>query len=67
MYAAAGPRLRAFLGHWRGQSVTVCAATCIRVILDDWCACPHRLIDLSAQAFARLAPLSRGILAVSVR
>jgi hypothetical protein len=69
MFAAAGPRLRAALGlHWRGQVVTVCADVCIRVTLDDWCACQPdtRLIDLSDQAFRLLAPLSRGVISVTL-
>ena len=65
MYAAAGPALR--VGDWRGRVVTVCAERCIRVTLTDWCACPSRLIDLSDEAFAALAPLSRGLLEVTIR
>jgi hypothetical protein len=65
MFAAAGPALR--VGHWRGRVVTVCAAVCIRVTLNDWCACRGRLIDLSDEAFGRLAPLSRGLVRVEVR
>jgi hypothetical protein len=65
MTAAAGPSLR--VGAWRGRIVTVCAAVCIRVRLIDWCACRGRLIDLSDEAFAGLARLSRGLLTVSVR
>lgn len=71
--AAAGPRLRAALGaHWRGSRVTVCAgARCVRVRLTDWCQCykgeaRERVIDLSRGAFARLAPLSRGVVRVEV-
>jgi rare lipoprotein A (peptidoglycan hydrolase) len=53
--------------HWRGQRVRVTAnGHTITVLLNDWCACPHRLIDLSASSFARLAPLSRGLVNVSV-
>jgi len=66
--AAAGPALRAFLGpNWRGRIVTVCAAVCIRVSLTDWCGCPGgRVIDLDSRSFARLAPLSAGLVAVRV-
>lgn len=65
MFAAAGPRLR--VGDWRGRIVRVCGlSTCIRVMLSDWCACPARVIDLDAAAFARLGPLSRGVLDVTV-
>jgi hypothetical protein len=71
--AAAGRALRRLLGKgWRGQTVRVCGiSTCIRVTLRDWCACGPRhgvptLLDLSDDAFARLAPLSRGVLRVEV-
>jgi len=65
--AAAGPRLRAALGPgWRGRSVTVCAAICVQVRLSDWMAA-DRLVDLDSRSFSRLAPLSRGIVEVSVR
>ena len=69
--AAAGPLLRN--GAWRGRLVTVTAANgnSVTVTLTDWCACGDRggqptLLDLSATAFKRLAPLSRGIVAVEV-
>lgn len=71
-HAAAGPKLRALLGpHWRGHKVEVCATRCITVILDDWCQCyrntkSERVIDLSGADFKALAPLSRGILKVSI-
>lgn len=71
--AAAGPGLRAFLGSgWRGSWVTVHAdGRSVRVQLTDWCACGDRhgqptLIDLDDRAFARLAPLSRGVVAVAI-
>jgi hypothetical protein len=65
--AAAGPRLRAALGpDWRGSVVTVCAAICVRVRLSDWMAADH-LVDLDSRSFSRLAPLSRGVVEVSVR
>lgn len=67
--AAAGPALRRSLGKgWRGMTVRVCAnASCVRVVLSDWCACKgDRVIDLDARSFARLAPLSRGVLGVIV-
>jgi len=72
LYAAAGPVLRDVLGKgWRGQRVTVCADACVRVVLSDWCACGERhgdptLLDLSPAAFRRLAPLSAGIVRVSI-
>ena len=64
MFAAAGPRLRSALGPgWRGNSVQVCAAICIRVTLNDWCRCSEsRIIDLSDEAFTQLAPLGRGVI-----
>jgi hypothetical protein len=64
--AAAGPALRT--GRWRGRFVRVCAETrCVVVRLTDWCACPGgRLIDLDARSFARIAPLSRGLVRVTV-
>jgi hypothetical protein len=67
MYAAAGPALR--VGDWRGRRVTVCQGDdCVRVTLIDWCACAgDRVIDLYGDAFQRLAPLSTGVLQVSVR
>jgi hypothetical protein len=71
-HAAAGPRLRAALGSgWRGTRVRVCSAgRCVSVVLSDWCACggskSNRLIDLDSGSFARLAPLSRGVIPVTV-
>jgi hypothetical protein len=65
LVAAAGPRLRT--GAWRDSVVTVSAGgRSVAVRLVDWCACPQRLIDLSDDAFARLAPLSRGLAHVTV-
>lgn len=67
LYAAAGSELRT--GAWRGRRVTVCAGErCVRVTLIDTCACKgERIIDLYADAFRQLAPLSRGVLKVTVR
>ena len=72
--SAAGPALRAALGPgWRGQSVRVCAGVrCVVTVLGDWCACGPRpggptVIDLDDNVFAMLAPLSRGVIAVTVR
>ena len=68
--AAAGPGLRKALGpHWRGQTVTVCHGKCIVVKLTDWCACRNgqRLIDLDDQSFAKLAPLSAGVIPVTIK
>ncbi len=65
LYAAAGPALR--VGDWRGRLVTVCGAVCFQLRLSDWCGCPGgRVIDLSSGAFARLAPLSQGLVSVRV-
>jgi len=70
-YAAAGPELRAALGDWRGQTVTVereDGAAAVRVRLVDTCACPgERVLDLYGAAFAVLAPLSRGVIRVEVK
>lgn len=66
LYAAAGPGLR--VGNWRGRTVSVCGSgNCIAVKLVDWCACGGaREIDLFADAFRRLAPLSTGTVAVRI-
>jgi hypothetical protein len=74
LYGAAGPVLREALGGdpaFRGQTVRVCADECVLVRLTDWCACGDRggvpiLIDLSPDAFARLAPLSAGVIDVTI-
>jgi rare lipoprotein A (peptidoglycan hydrolase) len=65
--------LRQWLGpKWRGTLISVgtgngTSRTTVRVRLSDWCACGHgRLIDLSDDAFAQLAPLSKGIIGVEV-
>jgi hypothetical protein len=71
--SAAGPALRAALGPgWRGTRVTVCAGVrCVVTVLGDWCACGPRpggptVIDLDDNVFAALAPLSRGVIRVTV-
>ena len=66
LYAAAGPALR--VGDWRGRTVSVCGAgNCVNVTLVDWCACGgSRVIDLFADAYRRVAPLSSGTVAVRV-
>ncbi len=65
-HAAAGSELRT--GDWRGRHVEVCHGDrCVGVVLDDWCACGGaRIIDLSDEDFARLAPLSAGVISVTV-
>lgn len=76
-YAAAGPALRRALGEgWRGSYVLVCIdrpgrqSRCLEVRLNDWCKCKggkvDTLIDLSDEAFSYLAPLSRGVIIVTV-
>lgn len=65
LFAAAGPALR--VGDWQNRTVKVCAGSCVEVRLIDWCDCHGtRAIDLYSDAFRRLAPLSRGVLTVSV-
>lgn len=54
-YAAAGPRLRAALGDWRGRIVYVDG---VRVKLVDWCQCykgepNEKLLDLYYDVFSR--------------
>jgi hypothetical protein len=68
LYAAAGPPLKRMLGaDWRGTRVTVLGnGHFVRVTLVDSCACPTRVIDLYADAFERLKPLSAGVLDVVV-
>ncbi len=72
MIGAAGPALRDYIGpHWRGSLVSVCASAtgmCVVVRLTDWCLCSRgrRLVDLSDDAFAQLAPLSAGVIGVSI-
>ena len=65
--AAAGPALRRALGSsWRGRLVTVRAnGRSVRVKLSDYMP-SGRLIDLDAASFAVLAPLSAGVLRVTV-
>lgn len=66
MVAAAGSELR--IGKWRGRKVTVTTGgTSIQVTLVDWCLCKgSRIIDLQPAAFRKLAPLSRGVINVTV-
>jgi hypothetical protein len=66
--AAAGPALRAWLGKgWRGTRVVVCAKACVVVRLTDWCACKgERIVDLDSRSFRALAPLSQGVVRVTV-
>jgi hypothetical protein len=70
--AAAGPVLRDVLGDWRGQWITVESGDrSVTLQLTDWCACGERhglptLLDLSDAAFSELAPLSAGVVRVSI-
>ena len=66
--SAAGPALRRWLGPgWRGTHLRACAGDrCVLTVVADWCRCPDRLIDLDDDAFARLAPLAVGVIAVEV-
>jgi hypothetical protein len=73
LFGSAGPVLRA-AGVKVGQTVRVCSrGNCVAVtIWPGGCWCKVRpggptLIDLSNEAFARLVPLSVGVLEVSVR
>lgn len=72
LYAAAGPALRAMFGggeRWRNKVVTVIGNNRdVTVKLIDSCDCGGgRVIDLYADAFERLAPLTRGVVSVLVR
>lgn len=67
---AAMPAYRWGMKPWR---VEVCTATrCVVVRVSDHCQCwvgtrKARGIDLSPAAFARLSPLSRGLVRVTIR
>mgnify|MGYP001613417213 FL=1 len=69
--AAAGPLLR--VGDWRGTVVVVeHRGRSVAVTLTDSCLCGERaglptFLDLSDAAFRQLAPLSAGVIEVSVR
>lgn len=55
--------------RWRkGDRVRVTSGSrSVVVTIVDVCGCPgRRVIDLSAAAFARLAPLGRGVIAVTL-
>jgi hypothetical protein len=64
-FGAAGPSLRRALGPgWRGTAVRVTwRGHSAWLWLIDWCRCPNgRVVDAYADVFAKLAPLSRGVL-----
>jgi hypothetical protein len=76
--ASPGPLIRSW-GVRQGEALRVCnlqsqvgkSITCVRVTVFGWCACGDRpggrtLLDLSSAAFARLAPLSAGVISVEV-
>ena len=63
LYAAISPDL-SFL---RGHRVEVCAGACVTVLIVDCDCATTQGIDLYAEAFAKLAPLSRGVLTVTWR
>ncbi len=71
-YAAAGPLLREAFGDWRGKVIRVRSGKHSTIVsLSDSCACGERaglptLIDLSPAAFRDLAPLSAGVIRVSI-
>ena len=71
-YDTPGPGLYAAVPSWRwGDTpyrVRVTAGSrSVVVVVGDFCRCPGgRVIDLSADAFARLAPLSAGLVRVTV-
>ena len=68
LYAAAGCALRKAMGDWRGRHVLVAyRRRAVEVRLNDAVGgCTRTLIDLSDEAFRYLAPLSRGVIRVTV-
>lgn len=68
LYAAACRPLRQAMGPgWRGDRVLVAVGRrAVEVRLNDWCASRDKTIDLSDEAFRYLAPLSRGVVKVTV-
>lgn len=57
--------------QWRGKVLLVCSEEkCIVVKVTDTCrcreACKGIILDLSREAFSRLAPLERGMIDVRV-
>lgn len=67
LYAASGRDMLG--GHVKcGTRVEVChSAECVTVTILDRCAGCGAGIDLAAGAFRRLAPLSRGVIRVTIR
>lgn len=68
LYAAACRSLRQAIGpDWRGRTVLVAVGRkAVEVRLNDWCGSRDKTIDLSDEAFRYFAPLSRGVLRVTV-
>ena len=70
LYGAAGPKLRALLGPgYLHRYVRVCSrgvCVVVRLITSCWCVPNTRLVDLSPEAFSRLAPLGAGVISVEV-
>ena len=68
LYAAACKPLRDAIGPgWRGSHVLVAyRRQAVEVVLNDWCWSKDKTIDLSDEAFRFFAPLSRGVLRVTV-
>lgn len=68
LYAAACRPLRRALGKdWRGRRVLVAnGRRAVEVVLNDWCGSRDKTIDLSDEAFRYFAPLSKGVIRVTV-
>ena len=66
--AAAGPALRSWLGSsWRGTVVWVTSGNrSVSVRLTDFMVSGRSLVDLDSRSFAKLAPLSTGVLHVTI-
>ena len=68
-YAAACAPLRRLLGSaWRGRTVSVSrGGLTVRVRLIDHCRSNRRLVDLYGSVFDDFAPLSVGVIRVTIR
>ena len=65
--AACRPLRRAIGPSWRGRHVLVAfKGKAIEIVLNDWCGSHDKTVDLSDEAFRYFAPLSRGVLRVTV-
>lgn len=67
-YAAACRPLRRAIGpDWRGRHVLVSnGRKAVELVLNDWCGSHDKTIDLSDEMFSYFAPLSRGVIRVTV-